>query len=454
MWPVKTISYFGLFWMGCLLALANPIWGVVNYMMVYQIHPKETWWGRPLSDMGMRFSMLAIGFTLVGCVTARKYVPAVRGGFCRWEWGVVAFAALGGLTLLLGEGVTPRSAYAFEKLWKMLLFVLIVGRLATTRKNLKLVIWTLVAGCLYIGHDAYTASSSRFWLGRLEDIGGPDFSTTSGTAAHMSAMLPILGIAFLTSRGWGGRVLAAAAGALTINTIIMCRTRSAFIGLICGVLVALFMAPQVRRYRIQLLIVAGTLGGYTLTDGHFWNRMNTLMDRTIMVTDAATLSRTNIWRLSLSMLEDHPLGIGPGNFPAVIGRYDKQYHKRSTHNTLVVCFTELGIVGGSLFLLLAAGSLRYLYLGSKMADESADPVETKILTYGLLVAFVTYFITGLGTERLYCESFWWMLVLPLCLYRVVVSEAHARASVPDQMKTGTVEIDDHYALPGQLSLER
>ena len=52
MWPLKTILYFVLFWLGCFVALVNPIWGVVNYMIAYQTNPTNTWWGKPLMAQG------------------------------------------------------------------------------------------------------------------------------------------------------------------------------------------------------------------------------------------------------------------------------------------------------------------------------------------------------------------------------------------------------------------
>lgn len=444
--------YAGLFGVGCVLSLANPIWGVVNYMMVYQLYPSDKWWGKPLAAFGVRFSLVAVAFTLVGMITARKHVPVCKPGMTLWEWGLVGLVVIAGFMLVAGTSYDRTSQYAFEKLWKMFLFVLIFVRLASTRTNLRFVLWALVAGSLYLGYDAYTAPDSSFWLGRLDTIGGPDFSTTSGAAAHLSAMLPIIGMVFLISRRWSWRIIAMVAGALTVNAVVLCRTRSAFIGLICGVLVAFLAAPRAKRYRIHALLVCGGLLAFCLTDNHFWDRMETLTDKTTLETDTATMSRTDIWKISLTMLMDHPLGVGPGNFPKMIGKYDWRYHKRSTHNTVVVCFTELGFAGGILFTLLLFGSLRYLYLSSKLAEQSSDPVETKLMTYGLLVALVTYFVTGLGTERFYCESFWWVMALPLCLYRVVVREATAAASaaVPALWEESDIEEPYVYATGPQL----
>ena len=431
MWPLKTILYFGAFWVACAMSLLNPIWGLINYMIVYQTDPTATWWGLPLVDLGMRFSLLAAGFTMLGMIVARRRMPKIRSAFGWWELGVCAIFVIAAINTLTGLEYGPSARWNFEKLWKLLLFALILGRLAASRENLKLVLWTLVIGSLHIGYDAYTAPVGAFVLGRLENVGGPDFSTTSGAAAHLSAMLPLIGAVFLTTKHWRWKLVAGLSGALTVNAIIMCRTRSAFIGLVVGALIALLAAPRARRYRIHIFLIAGALTAFSLTDDHFWKRMGTLIDSQVMATDLATVSRQEIWVASLHILADYPLGIGVGNFPRVIGDYDERHYKRSTHNSVVVCFVELGIQGGVVFLSLFFGSLFLIYRCTRLAPGTRDPLETQILAYGMLISLVTYFVTALGTQRFYCESFWWVMILPLSLYRLTVAERAALVEVPE-----------------------
>jgi hypothetical protein len=434
-WPVKTCFYFIFFWLGCFYALVNPIWGVVNYMIAYQSNPTNTWWGLPLTAIGMRFSLLAAAFTLVGLVLGRKRVPSAGPTMTAWEWGVVALFGVAFVNMFAGFTWDHRSVMAMDKLWKMWLFLLVITRLGSERGNFKLVLWSLVMGSLYVGYDAYTAGPSDFLSGRLNRIGGPDFSTSSGTAAHLSAMLPIIGAVFLITRGWLLRSIAVAAGGLTVNGIVLCRTRSAFVGLLVGAVAAALMAPRARRFRIYILLIGGAGLAYGLTDPHYWNRMSTLAASDPLNTDLAAVSRKEIWNVSLDILQDHPLGIGAGNFARVISVYEPRYSKRSTHNTLLVCFVELGIQGGLIFLGLILISLLYLYETARMARWSARPLETSFLAYGLLVSCVTYVVTGLGTERFYCESFWWVLALPVCLYRLVRAEAYGTVTCREEAGT-------------------
>lgn len=423
MWPLKTVAYFAFFWVGCIAALFNPIWGVLNYMLVYQSDPTDRWWGTPISDIGVRFSLFAALSVLMGMLISRGKLPKFSPAFSWWEMGLVGLFLIGLLNVVIGVGFGPNAQTEFDKFWKVLLFTLIMGRIVASRANLHMVLWVLVLGSLFLGYDAYTAPESSFVLGRLESIGGPDFSTTSGAAAHLSAMLPLIGAMFLIVRDWKWKALALLSGGLTANAVIMCRTRSAFVGLVAGALTAVLVAPKARRFRIHALLVAGACLTFTLTDDHFWNRMGTLTDQQALETDLAAVSRREIWVAAMQIFEDHPLGIGVGNFVKIIGEYDPRHHKRSTHNSLVVCFIELGALGGILFLFLVAGSLRFVHLSYKRAWTSNAPLETQMIAYGCLISLVTYLVTALGTQRFYCESFWWVLAFPLCLHRLVEREA-------------------------------
>jgi len=413
-----------------LAALYNPIWGIVNYMAAYQSNPPVTWWGKPLTDLGMRFSMLAASFTLIGLFTGRRKVPVVRPVLSFWEMCAIGLVVVAVLNTLIGVGYGPSARGSFDKFWKLQLFVLIVARLVTTRRNLNLVLWTLVLGSLQMGYDAYTAPASAFYKGRLTSFGGSDINTSSTAAAHLTAMLPIIGVVFMCTRSWLWKTVALASGAFTVNAIVLCRTRSAFIGVACGALAAIILAPRARRFRIHAMLIIGGLMALSLTDNHYWERIGTLTQSQTFENDYAAVSRFDIWRASVDILSDHPLGVGLGNFTHVIGQYDIRYANRSPHNTLILCFVELGIVGGLLFLVLLAESFRLIFRCYRISSQSKEDVKSKLLVYGMLVSLVSYFVSGLGTERFSCESFWWILVLPLCVHRIIMREMAATAEMP------------------------
>jgi len=436
MWAYKTILCVILFFGGGVFSLVNPIVGAVLYIMVYQITPNDRWWGLPLAAMGIRFSLLAVLFTLLGLVISPHKVPRTKPLLTPWEWGLILLLGFSALTTYtIGIGQHEGSIRTFEKFWKMILFVVVLNRLASTRRNIRIVLWSLVIGSLYLGHDAYTAPASSFWLGRLSNVGGPDFRTTSGLGAHLTAMLPLIGVLFLTTRQWHWRGLILLSGALSVNGIILCRTRSAFIGLIVGIAVALVSLPKGIRFKMQVCIIVGSIAALSLSDSYFWDRMATMTTSESRSQDIATQQRIQVWRASWRMFTDHPYGIGLNNFTQIIGQYDYRNKGRSPHNTIVLCFVELGIQGGIVYILMTIGALLKLRRCSRLAHLTRAPLETRVLIYGSLVAFVTYYVASLGTERLYCESFWWVFAMPQWLERMVQQEIQDRTLVPELART-------------------
>jgi hypothetical protein len=55
----------------------------------------------------------------------------------------------------------------------------------------------------------------------------------------------------------------------------------------------------------------------------------------------------------------------------------------------------------------------------------------------------------LGTERFLCESFWWILVLQLCLFRMATAEA--RQNVEEPVLARTPASLDEPVLSGSVS---
>lgn len=431
MWPLKTILFVIAYVIACIASLFNPAIGALNYIVVYQIDPQSTWWGLPLLEMGFRLSLMAAICVLIG-VLLRPGAAANRGRVgAAWELGVVGLTLCGVFSVFYAPIYTVETLARLDKLWKMMLFVLLLGRLINTRQKLRLLLWGFVICTLYLGREAYLAPPSRFYLGRLNDIGGPDFRYSSGIAVHMAAMIPLVGAAYLTSRSWAWKILALGTGALAVNTLILCRTRSAFVGVAAGLLAAILIAPRTRRMRIYSVLFVCLAVGYSLTDRSFWERMATITDFESHEEDTAIITRKEVWAVGLDMIAEHPFGVGAGNFERMTLQYYAQ--RRAAHNTLLNCVAELGIHAGILYVSLLALTLNRLRVCNRLAKEVSGELETRFLAFGIMVSIVTYLVAGYFTERFYTESFWWILTMPLCLHRVLERERlerHRRLEMP------------------------
>lgn len=428
MWPWRTCGFFGLFLAACVLALYYPVIAVANYMLIYQIVPGSRWWGMPIHALGVRFSLWAalslVAGMFVSWVTGRA--AARRPFITLWEvllCGLVGVAVVGYISI---EAPHPRQWAILEKFTKMVIFLLCMTHLVATRKGVRVVLWVLVVGSLYLGHEAYTTPTREFLTGRLTSIGGPDFHDSSGFAAHMAAMVPLIGVTFLTTRRWWWRALPLISSVFTFNAIILCRTRSAFLGLIAGAVTAALMVPRSWRWKAYPALIVFTIGAYSLVDQNFIDRMETMASAEQRETDAAVNIRRELWDAGLRMVNDHPMGVGIGNFPIWVGRYEWHLLGRSSHNTFILCATEFGVPGLLVFVGIILTSAYQLFWAYRHSDDTDDPAETRLWVYGVLVSLVIYLVAGQFTERFYTESFWWVMAMSTCIRRAALNEIAER----------------------------
>lgn len=452
MWPIKTCVFFVGFFAACIFALAYPIVGVCNYMLVYLVNPDKMWWGKPLESLEIRYSLTAGICLLMGMFISSNRLPKLRGFAFTWEVLLVFFAVIVAISSLIGTGNSDYGMVLLDKSFKMTIFLICLARMASVWPNYRIVIWTLVIGSLVIGYDAFYAPSDDFANGRLNFVGGPDFRESSGLAAHMASTLPLIGALFVTTKSWRWKLVPLIAGVFTVNTIVQCRTRSAFVGLMVGAAVAVLLAPRKRRMRVYSLLLVGAIGAGFLVDDRFWNRMSTMTDSKRYDNDTTIQSRLELWTVAASMFFDHPLGVGVGQFRQTSHDYESddfehaftQPH-RVTHNSYLLCATELGIQGVLVLMAILAVSIHRGLRGLRLAAQADDPHAARMLAYGSLIAVVIYASTSAFTDRLYTESFWWILSLPICLERSLTRQVvAAETSYLDEVEEPALASEGYY----------
>ncbi len=429
LWPLKTCLFFVAFVCACGLSLVFPIVGIVNYMLVYQLHPGKMWWGQPLEDLGIRYSMTAALCLILGMLLSGGRVPKSRTLLGSWLLLVLCFTGIVLWSFALNPGPTDYGAILADKMVKMAIFLICLVRMGSVRGNFKILLWTFVAGTIVIGYDALGAPQDDFADGRLNFVGGPDFRESSGLAVHMAAMVPLIGVVFMITKAKQWRVVAAISGILAINTIVLCRTRSAFVGLLVGGCIALLMVPKGWRLKIYASLIVVCIGAMSLSDHHFWERMTTILHPADYASDGAIQSRIELWTVAREMFFEHPFGVGVGRFKDYAHLYNTgdylyafEEPGRVAHNSYLLCVTELGIQGFTVFILIVCVVLHRLRRCFRVAAESEDPHSARLLAYGCFLSVVIYLTSAAFTDRLYTESFWWVLALPICLDRALSFE--------------------------------
>lgn len=432
---VKTLLLLFTFFTSSAAALYVPMVGIMAYVMHYHIWPEDRWWGKAISGWGLRYS-----FTIAVClgigVLLRHHALKWRGRMMMGgDWLIVGIGCLAGFSVVAGVTWSDGSyeqelqAAVTEKLFKVLIFCLLLTHVVTTRRRLDALLWTMIVATSYVGYLAWDAPSWRFNQSRLDGIGGPDFRESSFLAAHFAMMLPLIGVQFLRC-AWFGKSVCLVAGALASNGLILTRTRAAVIALGIGVLVAAFLAVRGRRLKIWAGLAIAGLAALVLTDAGFRDRIRTIETNPSQM-DVSSLARLTIWKAAGEMWTEHPLGVGVGNFQSMIGSYNENVRRRDAHNTFVRCLSEWGPLGLLGLVSLFLYGLSTLWRTRQMVRPTPGGEDLRLFAYGLTVSLGIMLTTSMFMTQLYIEEFWWLLVLPLCLRRAILNEpSHFLAAEP------------------------
>lgn len=149
--------------------------------------------------------------------------------------------------------------------------------------------------------------------------------------------------------------------------------------------------------------------------------------------DVSNLERINRWAAALRIIQEHPvLGTGGGTFQHVYGAYQisslktpiTTYHGTGgdCHNEYLTAFSETGIIGGILFLLLVI----FIYKTSLASYRATNNKSYRTLLLCASLGLTTYFVHGMFNNYLNSDKcsvpFWFFIALILAIDVKVKSE--------------------------------
>lgn len=258
--------------------------------------------------------------------------------------------------------------------------------------------------------------------GRLRPLG--DTYDPNDMAAVMAVGV-MLALGAAARAGLARRIIMYGATLILVAAILATASRGGTLALAVGGVVLAAAQPGVRRLVYGIALLLGAVIAWQAGGSVFRDRVRSITDLETDYNLSDRMGRIEVWKRSAEHFADHPLtGVGAGNFAVAEGAWLEARGERgkwsAAHNAYIQAFTDLGIVGGLLFLWLigtAVWQARRLWRSSlaRAAPEWYRPE--------LLAALCTFCVAAIYLSLAYSG----MLICLLGLITLASNAAAAEA---------------------------
>ncbi|GEM_PF-2185982 len=230
------------------------------------------------------------------------------------------------------------------------------------------------------------------------------FPNPAGLNDYLLVGLPLALFAAFFYKGWGLRSVYIIAAFLMISGIVLTWSASGLIGL--GIIFLLFFYIYRPAFSIQYscLILFVAISAYFLS---LWEWGGKLIEG--FGGSLVGSVRMDLLELGMASLERNPLiGLGVQNFGSFSGNFfptGPYILKYPVHNAFIQMATELGIIGGLLFL----GIVLFVFIRLLALLHSNLPVEEKWIFKGFLLAWAAILV-HMMTEPMAYEGTLWLIL--------------------------------------------
>jgi O-antigen ligase len=297
-------------------------------------------------------------------------------------------------------------------LLSVFIFFFVLKYFCDYRKNLKLLITIMIglaiAEAIYGIIQALIPSLGVLWVDYIQSYMG-DARGTFINRNHFAGFiemvwLPALG--FTLAMGFRGKevnirkllasdrlnkqILLVLSMVIMLLALLLSRSRAGIMGAFIGLLIFVLLSRFAnKRLPLGFWIMGGAMASLIVLYG-FKIGFDPIIERFLLIGEGD--SRLSIWRDSLVILKDHPLGIGLGNFKYVFPVYNLSNVSETrylyAHNDYLHLLVEAGIPG---FLALVSGF--FIFLGKsfkkvKQMKSHHDPLRF-FLAIGALSSLVS-----------------------------------------------------------------
>jgi O-antigen ligase len=439
---VTAILWAVLYSAAVIFSVVNPLFGSLGYLLEYYMRPELKWWGDELP--GLRYNLM-ISVTLGAAFLLRRSslrtMQEVSNPALRWLLALLAVMLIVTSTVALNTEVSLDWTIQWVKM--AVIFPLLVVGVVRTRNAFNLFIVAHILGAFWWGWECWLDPTRE--ASRLLNVGSGDTLNDNGAAAHLLTVLPLCVVFLLTEKEKWVRAVALIAAPFVVNTIILCNSRGATVGMAVALASSFFLIRSGYRLRVIGAAVAMVLAVLLLADEQFITRQQTT---TNYEEDGSARQRLITWRGGLQLMIDRPWGTGGRGFhllspiyiPEVVESHGGDL--RAPHNTYVMVATEWGVLGLVCFIGVYASAFMML----RRVKQRARPEDEGFYywrAFAIQLALIAFLVAASFTDRLYGEAGYWMVALSFVLYRMQLTD-YAEAA---QTATVTAAPEGHAIAP-------
>jgi O-antigen ligase len=212
-------------------------------------------------------------------------------------------------------------------------------------------------------------------------------------------VLPIIGFSIFLTDKLPIRLLLAGLMCFLIVMLAYTSNRAGAVAIVFSLLVILWQYRK--RWKPMAAIALVLCLILVLTPSAYTDRFRVLWDpgadhATAKLDRSSINGRLNLWRGGIEITKNNPwLGVGPGNYESLIGRYSKMDAGKSAHNNFLNIAADTGIIGLALYILLFGSGLYFASVIFKKKPRPWPSVGGQMLQVSLL----TYLVVGLFMSR-------------------------------------------------------
>lgn len=417
--------------MSYFLALKRaPFWGLLAYMNVYfnSPNPRLNWWAQYLPFD--RWSLITSIILLASVAIHWNKTSNHNFASAKWIPWFIALSIIIASTNALNKEVAYHYVYL---LFTYGLIVFIIVKSIVDFQQLRFFLLALIGFIGYLSFSAYLYGERV--NGRLENFGSADANGANEFSLLIIGIMPFM-FAFLRYGKTYEKLICLASLPFVINAFILCNSRGSTVALAGAlILAALVIADGEIRKKLLIGIIVFLPAFVYLADDEFTERFTSLVGVSEAIDDATTArdfssGRTEIWTYGLEMMNDNPLGAGPGGFSELARFYmpvdvltfrqGTLYGGRSAHNTYLQVLVEQGVLGLVIWVGMCLQTCLILRRSFRMTSKlSKHALFWKSNVFALNVSFFSVLIAGMINSRIYYEFFWWQIAMSIVVYALL-----------------------------------